>query len=418
MKFRSIVDSGCSNILRWAIEKGADVKNDIQLQAIVNDETFFHVTITDVNFFELFRLTQAYRDKLKIIEEYPAEVPSKEELSTYFKGEEENVPLSEYAHKVTENFMNLALQMSNDSDIIKSSAVRLFLPMITRRFTVVFPVSFTDLVNSITVEEAKELFTTDYPATLQDIVTKEDHSFRMAINFAFIKATWILKYNKRFDQYVKITKYSPLSNETSDKLYKVGLLGLYKYNNISRGETRFNLFNATTADEPSEKTLSRIAKLKTPLQVEFAIELPIQYMQILENTFSQDVLKINYESSMTNIIDNSIRYNDFILPEYDEEEENTDEYTAVKNEIEAYRVRIAEANQLTLNAITVLLNNNGEDGLVDTTKVFSMLPSIYTTRAVVTINTENLEKYGSCTEPLLIDMFNDMFDIINQLFED
>lgn len=427
MKISKLVESGCSNVLRWAISNGANVKDDVPLQSIVNDDLFYLLTIEDVNFFELFKLTQLYREKLRIIQEFKAAVPSMEELTQTFNGTyipDENEPdrksnIAEVAEHVIQNFINIALQMSNDDDIIKPSAVRLFLPMISRRFTIQIPVSFVDLMDSISEDEAGKLFTTDYPSTLQEIIDTENHGFKVKFYLAFIQATWITKYDARYDQYLKITKYSPLKNSNVDptKIFKHGLLGFYKYNNITRGQVKCNLFNPGD-NATLESTISQIGNLKTPLQVEFAIELPIQYMQILENAFSRDELNIAYESSMSNIIDSGIRYDDFVIPEKPADESNEEaniNYENVINNVNAYKVRIAEANQVTLNAITMLLNNEGD---IDIRSAFALLPSIYTTRAVITINTECIDKYMRDIDPVINEMFAGMIEDINGILAD
>lgn len=424
MKITSINESGSNNILRWAISNGAVIKDDLQLQAIINNELFYHVTLTDINFFELFRLTQIYRDKLRIIDESKAAVPPRSELAYLFNGTytpdekdpDTKAPLCECVEHVTQNFINLALQMAADSDIIKPSALRLFLPMISRKFSIQIPVAFIDLIESITVEESAKLFTPDYPGTLSEIMDDESHSFKKALTMVFFKGTTIIKYHQRYDQYLKITKYSPLKTCNNNKLYKFGLLGFYKYNNITRGEVTCNLFNPNK--ELLASSLNQLSYLKTPLRIEFAVQLPIQYMQIIENSFSDEILKIDYESSMSSIIDGGITYNDFITSEFSEDTEDDEEKKKIEefnNEINAYRVRITEANQLTLNAINMILNNEGD---IDTTSVFAMLPAIYSTKAVITLDLENSSKYTSHSDPLIAEMFEEMLKMASTITED
>lgn len=420
MKITNIKESGSNNILLWAISNEADIKEDIHLQSLINDELFYHITMEDVNFFELFRLTQMYREKIRVIEENKAEVPSNEELAKLFNGSyipdsknpEEKAPLYECVSHVTQNFINLALQMASDEDIIKSSALRLFLPMISRKFTVQIPVAFVDLVDSISIEESAKLFNNKYPETLQEIIDNETHGFKTILQFGFLRGTSIIKYNNRFDQYLKITKYSPLKTCNNNKLYKFGLLGFYKYNNITRGEIICNLFNPNK--ETLGSTLKQMAKIKTPLKIEFAIQLPIQYMQILENSFSNEVLEVSYESSMSSIIDGGIIYEDFITPSFIKEEDEV-KIEEHNNSINMYRVRIAEANQLTLNAINMILNNDGD---IDVTSTFSMLPAIYTTKAVITLNIDNAPLYLSSPDPVISEMFEEMLKVASDVLSD
>ena len=146
MNVTEIREAGSSNVLQWAMKNGAEIWNEhnMPLHAFINDETFYLVTLSDLNFFQLFRLTQTYRDKLRILEEKPAAVPSKKELEEWFPGEYmtatgEHIKLSEAAELSINTFLNLAKQMMSDTDIISPSAVRLFLPMIARRFDVQIP---------------------------------------------------------------------------------------------------------------------------------------------------------------------------------------------------------------------------------------------------------------------------------------
>ena len=87
MKITDIKEVGCNNLLRWAIKNGADLKRDTALISLINDETSYMVTFDDITFFELFRLTQMYRDNLAIIATKPAELPSEEDLRYRFPGE-------------------------------------------------------------------------------------------------------------------------------------------------------------------------------------------------------------------------------------------------------------------------------------------------------------------------------------------
>jgi len=424
MKLSNIKESGANNILMWAITNGADVKSDPALQSVISDELSYLVTIEDVNFFELFRLTQMYRDKIRIIEEKRAEMPTRSELHKLFPGSynpepedpTKEVQLCEIVEHCGESFINLAMQMTNDDHIITSGAVRLFLPMISRKFIIQLPVEFMDFINSMSEDEAARVYTTEYPGTLEDIIETENHGVKTTLQLALVRGTSIIKYDKQYEQYIKLLKYSPLKSKETNKLYKLALLGFFKYDNISRGEVRIDLFNSNK--EVIASTLKRMARINNPLELEFAIQLPIQYMQILENSFSREVLTIAYESSMSNIIDGGLTYNDFITSEYNENSEDEEEKVkaeAHNNSIETYRVRIAEANQKMLNAMPLLLNSEHD---VDITSVFAMMPSIYTTRAVIRINLDQADKLLKHHDPIITDMFNEAIDISNSILSD
>lgn len=425
MEITNIRESGANNLLMWAINNGADIKDDTQLQSIINDELFYLVTLNDINFMELFRLTQMYREKLRILTEKKAMLPPRNEIVSLFSGSyvldpkdpETKSPMYELVEGVIESFINLALQMGNDDDIIKPSALRLFLPMISRKFDVQIPVSFIDLMDSISPDESERLFTSEYPATLNDIIEAEVHGFKTKLTLGFLKGTSIIKYNQRYDKYLRITRYSPLKTCKNEKLYKYGILGFWKYDETSRAEVRCSLFNPN--NELLGATLKRLSKLRTPLHIDFAIQLPIQYMQMLENSFDQDTLKVSYEASMATIIDGGIVYNDFITQELTDENDPAvvKAYEDYTNNINAYRVRIAESNQLLLNAIPLLLDGDDNND-VDVTSVFAMLPSIYMTKAVVSLNLDHTKKYLSHYDPVIVEMFSDMLDVASSITSD
>lgn len=416
MNFCNIKESGANNILMWAITNGADIKNDPALQSIINDSLSYTVTISNVNFFELFRLTQIYRDKIRTIDENKAEMPSLSELEKLFHGvykheinnSSKDIKLSEIVEHCGNMFINLAMQMTNDDHIISPSAVRMYLPMISRKFTVQIPVDFIDIINSMSVEEAKNIYNKDYPATLRNIFESESHGVKTTLQLALLKSTSIIKYNKQYEQYIKILKYLPLKSCNNNKLYKISMLGFSMYDNIAKNDVRIDLFKANK--DVIESTLKHMAFINNNLEIEFAIQLPIQYMQMLENFFSREVLTIAYESSMSNIIDNGLVCEDFITPEYTESEE---EYTERNNSIESYRLRINEANQTMLNAMPILLNAD-----IDVTSAFSIMPSIYSTRAVMRINMNNVNKLVKHYDPIINEMMQVAIDLGNSVLND
>ena len=420
MKILEIKETGASNTLLWAISNGANIKEDMPLVSLINDETCYLVTLGDINFFELFRLTQMYRDKLRIVNERMAAIPPMALLQEIFPGEytseQDSMSLAEVSENVIKNFMNLTSQMNADSDIIHPGAIRLFLPMITRKFDIQIPVSFIDFFQSMDEDEISKLFTPDYPGTLKEIIEADVHGVKTILSTGIVRWTQILKFDKRYDQYVKLIKYATLkSYPNPSKLYKFGLIGFSKKDNISRGEVRCNLFKAN--QNIISNTMTRLSRMNTPLELDFAIQLPIQYMQLLENSFNQEVLPIQYQSSMTSIIEGGLNYFDFKTPEYEnpDSEEGKEKVEMHNNAIEAYTVRITEANQILLNSIPAIINSSEE---VSATSVFSLLPSIYTTKAVITVTSDNINKLMSHSDPLLAEMFEEMNAMLNNVAED
>lgn len=417
MKLKQIIESGSNNILKWAIKNKADIKSDPQLQSIINNELFYIVKYSDVNFLELFRLTQIYRDRLRITNESTAEIPTTKELVNYFQGDisldennpEKKTPLCELASYAISSFYNIGLQMKTDEDIISRSSISLFLPMITRKFEVQIPVTFFDFVSGMTDKESKECFTELYPTTLDDIVDKEDLQgvFGLLIRL-FLKSTSVIKYNNRLENYIKYTKYFPLKKIHNDKLYKIALIGFSKYNNVNRSEDKISLFQPDKTEY--NKLIRKLNRNNSPLEVEFAVQMPIQYMQYIANVFKIDELMIDYPSSMSTIINDGFEFKDFIEPEIlhtDEKYENT--MNNFKNQITAYTTRIGEATNSLLTTINLLLNSEGD---IDRTATFALLPPIYSTKAIFKFDTNIISsKLDSISDPIIHEIFSEMIDI-------
>jgi hypothetical protein len=278
-----------------------------------------------------------------------------------------------------------------------------------------------DFVDSVTPDDAKKIFTSEYPKTLQLINDDENHNTRKILQLAFLKGTAIVKYDKRYDDLIKGTKYSLLNTYKEDTLYRFALVDFYKVNPITKEQIRINMFK-TNPDE-IVPLLKKMGRIESPLMADFVVELPIQYMQMVENEFTRDILPIAYESSMNSIIEGGIRYNDFNLPAVQlnsTAEEDQPKITEYNNAVSAYRVRIAEANQVLLNAITMLLADEGEGSNleVDPTATFSMLPAIYKTKAVFNINFDNLYTLKEFYEPYIAQLFNDIYEQCFQISSD
>lgn len=425
MQITNIKESGTNSTLLWAISNGANPKTDEALMSIVNDELFYLVTLSDINFLELFRLTQMYREKLRILNMKQITIPDMKELNEMFNGiyevpdpdnpeEKAKAPLAQLVQMAITPFMNLVKQMSVDDDIIDPGNNILFVPMICRKFDVQIPVAFYDFVTSMTEDEANQIFNQEYPNSLQTIIDSPVHSVKTVLTMGFVKGTQILKYNPRYDQYIKLVKYAPLRTAKKEKLYSLGMLGFHKYDNISRGEVRLSLTPVPPSTDILAATLKRLASLTTPLLVDFAISLPLQYMQVLENLYSPVELPISYEASMATIINFGIDFNNFSTP-VDTENLEDEEVKNVVNEINAYKVRIGEANMAILNALPVIIDNEGD---VSVTGAFAMLPSIYNAKAVITVDISKSKQYLNCPDPILAEMFRDIFGVASSILAD
>lgn len=426
MKLVDIKESGSNNTLRWAISKGAVIKEENELAYIINNELCYLVTLADLDFLEVFRLTQTYREKLRILESKTAQLPNPERLNEIFGGSitpdpnkpDETIPVVSIVEHAAQSFINLVLQMEIDKDIIQTSTPSLFIPMIASTYTVQIPVSFIDMVMSISIDEANRLFSLDYPGSIRGILEEEYHGFKHAVLIEMVKATSLIGYNDKYERYVSILKYSPLKKVQSDKLYSFTLTGFYRYDPISRGEVRCELFNSS--QELINNTLKKLSWIKTPLRVEFAVQLPIYYMQILQNSLSNDDITITYESSIGDIVKSGLKFNDFISQEFytgnnTEEVDDDRSIESYNNAISAYKVRITEANSITERAINDIINSNLD---IDYTSAYALLPPIYTTKAIITVDATKSKELTGHPDPIISEMFKEMFDNVNSILSD
>jgi len=416
MKITNIEETGCNDILRWAISNKVNLLEEPELISLINNETSYTVTFSNINFFELFRLTQLFRDKLRIIEEkeFIKEFDDNY-LSSLFSGKfhldkdgnfhlEGDIPISSLANRATQSFVNLALQMSGNSDIVQTGMIRLYLPMICRRFDVAIPIEFGAFLGTLeNLDDLYRIFNENYPNTLSNEINNENSSIIRSIAYKFVRSTAIVRYTDKSEQLLKLIKYVPLSISSSNtKLYKIGQLGFRKYDSHLRANFGCSLFNRLDNDLWTQRT-RQISLIDSKLKVDFAVQLPMQYMQMIENSFSSDILPISYGSSIQNIIENGLAFNGF--KNLDDEELSEEEYQQLTNDIEAYHSRINEANQFALNVISLLLQDNIHN---DENSTFALLPSMYATNAVFTIDLEKKDLY--------LNKFNDI--VINSLFKE
>lgn len=413
MEITHIKECGSSNLLKWALDNGADIANDLQLESLINDELFYQITISNVNFFELFRLTQMYREKIHVIGEQKAEIPDANEIVNYLPSnvviDDKEFDISEAVQHASDMFIKLVTQMTADDNIIQPDTVRLFIPMVCRKFEIEIPMSFMDLMSLFDEENTPDkLLNENYPDNLDEVIIGST-TLCNKIMLHLFRSTRVIRYDGHYDQLLRLTKYAPLRKCEDDKLYKFRLCGLIKYNKISRNEYICSFFN--TNKVAMAEGIKKLESIKSPLKLDFVVQLPLQYMQMLENSFSPEELGITYESSISDIIDTGLSFNNFITQEFDETTEQ-DKIESYNNAIDLYKVRISDANKTTLGLIQLLLNQPDlTEADVDKTYLFSMLPSIYSTKAVIRVNTENIDKYLSHYNAVIRSMFQEMLDI-------
>ena len=410
MKIQSIKQAGSNNLLKWAISNDADIYNSDALRAMISDETFYLVTMEDVNFFEAFRMVQTYREKLRIITREPIAVPELDELKKYFPGKvtsgNNSMDLAEMVHMTAESFVNIALQMNADSDIISPEITQLYASMLTMKYTIQLPLGFQDFVSAFKREEIASVLNKEYPSNLDNIFdTEAGNSLMTLLKLLFVRNTSIIKYNPQFGKLVEITKYAPLSKVPyNGKFYRYILSGFYKYDNISHSEVRCNMFKANKTE--MAKTMAYMKGIHTPLKTSFVVQLPIYYMMLIANSFSSQELSISYEASMAAIIKDELKISDFVTTRLvDPESEDATEHI---NAITEYKTRIDEANTAMLNLIPILISPDNE---CDITNTFALLPSIYTTKAVFTIDPTYEEKYTHHFDPNIAAFFTELMNI-------
>ena len=418
IEIAKIKEAGSSNVLLWAIENKADIKSDSELKAIINNDLSYRVTLRNVNMFEVFRLVQEFRNELNIVEHHSVCVPPANVLAEKFPGAftdpddpTKQMPLYEVAEHAITKFNNIVQQMATDTDIIRPMAAKMFIPMAARQFDVEIPISFWDLANACTPEESKELFNSEYPSTLQTICEHEDHSVSQMIRMLFVKMTSVNKVNERLEKYVDYIKYAPFNKIDSAEMYKLHLVGFHKYSPALHSTVTCSLFNVNQ-DEITKK-LALMSMISTPLIIEFAIQMPIQMMLTLQNLIGRDMLNVACESSIVSILQQGIIFNQSVTPDVDFPDDTAE--ADFNNAVNAYRVRLTEANQFTINAINCI----AESGIHDMSSVMSLLPSMYVTRAVVRVKSTDLHEIARlCSATSISGLVKNMIDTADKIEAD
>lgn len=430
MTITNIKETGANNILMWALKNHANIQADENLQRLISDETFYLVTFSDVNFFELFRMTQIFRNDLRIINERPVTVdlPPRKELLERFNGvyhpdqddPDKTLPLYELVEHALTGFMNLSLQMQADDDIISQSGRLLFIPMMCRRFDIQIPISFMDIAYAMDDKEFAEFFSSDYPHNINNFIKVDGHGIKTRLMSAFVKSVAIVKYPDQYRKYLYATKYFPVSKQEGTGLYRAGLLGFHQRDPVGRGiiSGNFFQFDPNTLGH-TLKSLAGMHRANTQLELDFAIKLPLQHMQILENSYEPSELRITYESDMSSIIQDGLSFHDFKMPpDVDPESddpENVERVEKFNNSVDGYRLRIAEANKNSLNVLSILLENEGD---VDIPSAFAILPSLYPTKAVITFEARNILRFINNPDPVISEMFRHISSITSGVMND
>lgn len=419
MKILEIKEAGSSNVLRWAMSKNADLYNDPQLQAVINSSLYYIITVDGVNMMELLKLSSLYRERLRVLAIDRAEIPSDEALAEIFKGEAvanddsgESIALNEAAKYCIQTFYDLTMQMFGDESIISPAVSQLYIPMITRLARIQIPISFIDLVSMLKPDEAADLFRPEnYLNTLPTLVNEGTH-FSNVLSMKIMQATAFRKHDERYDYFINKVKFAGLKKVDSDKIYKFKIIGCYKYDPVTRSDVRVDLFN-TNEDELTKK-LKLLSAIRSPLMVEFAVQLPIMHMQDIEHMYSFDELGISYEDSISSIIEGGLSLDNFTTPEIIQDENAEEKKIEFENLISAYKTRLTEANQVLLNTLAIMLNSDTD---TNPTAIYSLIPGIYNMKAVFTLDMSKADIYNGNFKTGISEMFEEMVEMARGAFK-
>jgi hypothetical protein len=407
MKITGISASGSMNMLKWALSNGANPKSDTQVMSIINDEMFYLIDIEDVNFYELYQLTHVYRHKLRVSYIARKETFSQDDLKEYLGF------ASQECAAAIDSWVGISKQMLADDDIISNSTSALFCPMISHIFNIQIPLVFADAITAMSPGESEKIFAgsvDDHIAVFNDIIANEeittDSAFKQNMMLGLDQYIRGVVYNKRYTQLLQRTKFFPFKSK-SDKLFRVGFIGAFKYDTLTRGQIRLNMFNATPEDATS--TFAKLARSKSPLQVDIAVQLPMYYMQIIESSFLPEDIKTSYISTRENVIENGLVFKELLGDQGDHQQEE-----GIETPGDVYGVRIAEAEMNVLRAYKSAMNSN--DAFID--RSFALLPPLYRVNGVLTFQANKLASFQNHSDSRLVDLFNDIAVVVNPIVQD
>lgn len=409
MIITDIKESNSSNILKWALSNEADIKNDLSLLNFINDEMEYLVYIDDINFLELYNLTSYYRDDVRVIMRHPSDGYQLDYLKTIFPGkitiDNNEVDIAEFVDYGIHKFTDLSLQLKADTLNMDPSISLMFIPMINRKFTVQIPVKFIDLIMMSTPKEYENIFS-KYPDSLSSVINSNEIGFKQKLMMELVKIMDIKTYDKRLIQYLEITKYKALNNHGENKTYySPELLSFYKKDFVSKKKIYCSLFKSTNIDMINEMKLMRMNR--SDLEVEFAVQMPMEFMQLLMNSYNNNLLEIKFPSSFQMIIKNAFNF-EYVISSRINSSVN------IPYVVGLYRKRMQEAYEENLNIVNILLN---EYKNIDVSKnsIAALFPSIYTTKAILKFNTKNIPLFMDHPNPFIKHMFSEIDTIISNL---
>lgn len=396
MEIIEVKSSGSEELLLYCLSKGVNLQKNAIFAGLIGDDIQYRFILDDINQFELFYLTQRYRTGLHVLEEHQFVEPEENYL-TFYLGE------SDQSSKIIRKFINLTNQMLVDKDIIDESLVSLFLPMITRRYKISIPISFQEILITLTDEEYRKVFNSDYVSNLDKL--QSFLSIKTKIASILSQLSDPISYTDKQYKILQNIFYKKLRRQEDTDIYQMGLLKFGKRNHLTGIQVTCN--PSMMKKESLEKKMKELSFIKSPMELEFVIQVPIYHMQLLLNIFDSHIIQIAYPSSIKSIVDNGMNISNIQSINFQEEKENL---------LSSYTLRITECNQLLLETISSILQN--EKGEYTSSVLFSLLPSLYLTNAVVRINEETLDKLLKVNDKLLSDIFHRMKTISNKIQSD
>lgn len=413
MIITEIEENTNSNILQWCLKNEANLKEDHLMLDFINDEFNYLITIEDVNFFELYLLTKYYRDHLRIIDRKTINQVDKELIEKKFLNQIENEKCSEIAIKAIERYLQLTLQIEGNSESKENNRPLeiFFLPMMNRRYIIQIPIYFLDLFRMVSDKEFKKLFTFNYPSTLDTLIESTDPmGFKMKMMLFISKLLIPLELNKSDENKLNVVKFKQLTTSENEAFYDPKMIRFEKMDKVSKRIFRYSFFKGT-----SEQLVSTLKKIKKSnsngtMFAEFAVSLPLEYLQILENSYSGEMIEVKYRSSVDTFIMKGFNYNQILkLKDMDKE---------VSAPPEIYTTRIQESYFNSITNISKLHqhSSNTKNALID---ILSLLPSIHTVKCILKINLKDIRSIVQHeSNSFLKSIFIQMQNQINLLHND
>jgi hypothetical protein len=285
--------------------------------------------------------------------------------------------------------------------------------MINRFYTIQIPLRFIDFIYLLSEQEYSTIFRPDYPHSLDELTkpSSDPKTFRNKLLIQLIKNSIPVQYHPRFIKYLDITKFNSLKKKNDDEqFYSPTLLNFGFEDPLTKKVVRYSFFKSKSED--LKIVLKKMRKYHVDkMNYEFAIQLPIEYMQILENHFNNGLVEVKYRSPFESIISKGFNYKQIIkIRDLDQN---------VTEAVDAYGVRLHEAaidNITNINMLSMLLKEEKAD--LNYGAIYSLLPAIYSVQAVIKISSTDISNIVNISHPMIKSIFTDIQHQINLLNND